>query len=208
MLRIVQGKGLIIQENLEQPDRVNQYRLSDGGYLTLCYVPEIKSRRCSERGVSLVELAIVVPLLLVFFVIGTLEVGSLINTYQKVNQIVNEAARLGSKTSDLSTGKEVSADTDFATISALSHVGMHIRVAELIKHHDLLISAHTTTSELRKRGDCATSVPPCAPADEDTVEVTARVVHNSLFPYPFDSWPISVSRTVPWLYGDSLDPEF
>ena len=65
-----------------------------------------------ESGVALIELAIVLPLLLIFFIVGAIEVGNMVVSYQKLNLIANEGVRLGAKTNDLESGIVTSTDKD------------------------------------------------------------------------------------------------
>lgn len=58
----------------------------------------------SESGVALLELGIVLPLFLVTVLVGTVEIGNLINEYQKLTAITREGVRLGSKLPTLEPG--------------------------------------------------------------------------------------------------------
>lgn len=160
--------------------------------------------KTKEKGAALVELTIIIPLLMLVFMLAVYEVGSILVCQQKLNQVVNEAVRLGSRTSALASGVSTSTDTGFGAVAVPTHVGMHVRAAEMISYHQMPVRTHTTTTELRQKDDCG--ILGCPPSSEDTVivEVTAR--YNSLFPFPFDNWPLRVRRTAPWLYGDGLAP--
>jgi len=57
-----------------------------------------------EAGVAFLELGIVMPLLVFVLLIGTVEVGNLINEYQKLTQIAREGVRFASKLPVLEPG--------------------------------------------------------------------------------------------------------
>lgn len=159
----------------------------------------------NENGYALVELAIVMPLLIMFFIIGTIEVGNMVVAYQNLAQVANEAVRVAAKTNQLGSGTQTSVTKNFSTISDTSHLGIHIRSAELLEMHDIRAAAYTVESSLRLKGDCTSG---CTSAQEDTVTVEITVNYDAFLPAPFENWPIKVTRTSPYLYGDRLDAAY
>lgn len=167
-----------------------------------------RKSQLAESGVALVELSLVLPFLLIFFIVGAIEVGNMVVSYQKLNLIVNEGVRLGAKTNNLESGIVSSTDKDFSSVSAThpEHLGMHQRVSSLMEMQDVRYSSFTVSSEVRTVNDCSGGV--CLASFEDTVSVRVTAQYDAFFPIPFDSWPISVERTSPWLYGAAISPEF
>jgi len=57
-----------------------------------------------EKGSAFLELGLVMPLLITFMLVGTVEVGHLINEYQKLTQVAREGVRLASRLPALEDG--------------------------------------------------------------------------------------------------------
>ena len=159
-----------------------------------------------ERGIAIVEIAVVVPLFLIFLVIGTIEVGQLLIYYQNSMQIVREASRLAAQTTPLDAGDaSVSEDGNFDTV-APSHRDIHWRINQLVFLHGIRHEKLVVSTEHRKSGDCLTL--PCDASLEDSIEVKIRLEYDSFFPLAFDKWPIEAAQRTTWLYGERLKPRF
>ena len=178
-----------------------------------------QSIRQDEAGVALLELGIVLPLFLLFLIIGVIEVGSMIINYQEVTSIVREGVRLGGKLEGLEPGFS---DFEAATFSSLpsaeftqpdgttmaaiplNHEAVRRRIVQLLYLADFapLESEIEVRTEFYKEDECATytALPGCPPDTEGTIGVTVAVSYSGVI-FPLMDWVrIRVSRRGPYLY--------
>ena len=88
----------------------------------------------SERGTSLIELAICLPVLLLL-ITGTVELGRLLNDYMALNRTVYDAARRFASTPEIELGSFDSSEE----IPLSSHEPLHDRVRLLIARNGISV---------------------------------------------------------------------
>ncbi len=177
-----------------------------------------QSIRQDEAGVALLELGIVLPLFLLFLIIGVIEVGSMIINYQEVTSIVREGVRLGGKLEGLEPGFS---DFEGATASAVAsseftepdgttsgsippnHDAVRSRIVQLLYLADFPSSESEIEVNTSFYDDCTNfgAGAGCDAETEGTLGVSVSVSYNGII-FPLMDWvKIRVSRRGPYLYS-------
>jgi len=162
--------------------------------------------RRSEKGVSMLEFAIILPFMVILLV-GTVDLSFGLLNYMSLSQIVREGVRLGSTLPGLTERIFDNSDSDYDTAitSCDTHPGppgfpcghalMHRRVNQLRQ-----LNANLFGMDNQEFSISSTFTRDLGAGLTDTNEDTVRVVVSTRFDGIFlSSWPIQVSQVAPYL---------
>lgn len=152
----------------------------------------------ASRGAALVEFAIVVPLLIVFF-LGVVDLGRALNTYMKLAQITGEGIRLAASRSLLEEGSFRNL-SDTGAVCESGSTGnpweecpgqwsLHSRIGRLLSLYGLDESGPEVVSVYEH------TLQP----DNPTVSVSITASYNGLLPL-FRSLPLRTQKTGSYLF--------